>query len=1225
MTYLLNKDGTSQADRFPNALRRDYFNVDEMRFEDLLAMGSDLARILKFTNLDNEHEGTWEDFFTADVAVIIARILAMDLGKFESGFADIYLRQVLPGAEARLDIPNYQLACHINDWHRALKTAPTPVGRALHQLIEHLIKDKLGQELQELIHLLRPYDDRIEARFESEFESVWFESAAGRLPDGPPLGRAQSLQRLRSNFYAFLNAAGMLRKSAADHIAVSLQSRSHSPAMGLYMVFLKLYLKVTRKLNRFTGRHLDFYYHDVLGLRPREVLPDSAYLVLTPDPVQRKTLIRRGTGFTGGMDAAIRNLVYTASNEILLRHTTINSLYTLHFDHDRLSSPENELGLATRATTNHIPVIKEEIQQNGELKAWPALGAPTDDTEQRRFKDAEFGFAVASPILFLKEGMRKIDLSFKLASPAGEKREFLDHMVNQYAEITNTSQSDAFFRLFRHMFAIYLTTAAGWLKVDEYLPLTSLVDEGCAPDCLKIQIRLSPEVVPITSCSSEIHGAQYPADLPVIRLAINPAANIYPYSLLKAVSIQEIEIAVDVHGIRDVLLYNDLGRLDPNNVVTPFGPTPSIGSAFIVGCRETACKHLVDLSLDIVWDGLPSDHGGFAEYYRAYELPIDNEAFEARIAVLQSGRWEPYHIDSQSRVKLFKSETDGSPGEGSRRINQRIRLSCAEAARLGRQVRSVPIPATFGYNAMAKDGFFKVTLTAPEEAFGHKAYPHILTRVLTTNARLKKERLHKPPPPPPYTPQFNSMALNYKAVSTINIERMNTSDETFFQEKVYHIHPFGIERLSPATHREIRFLPQYDAAGHLFIGLEARELAGLLTLFFHMREDSFPRQNKAAAKLKWYYLSSNRWIRLENDNVLSDTTHGFLSSGIVTVNIPEDIDRQHTVMPSNIYWIAVTADEQLETLCSLYSVYPQALKVVRKRQDDREPDVNHMVPAGTILESSDSIPGIKKINQIIDSFGGRPPESGEMFKTRIGERLKHKNRAVVPWDYERLILERFPELFKVKCFANMVDSRQPQNRTQPGHVLIVVIPDQKDSASTNLKPMANERLLREVNDFTKDAAAPFVKIRVRNPAYEEVQIRCSVTFRSAAGKGYLARQLNQAIHDYLSPWSESGYRARFGWCIREDDMKSFLRSLDDVEYVTNFSMLRIAGNGRGMFNLFDTVAEDVKEIHPLYPWSIAIPARKHFIETMAMPEVIDPRVTGVDELEIGSTFIISGK
>ena len=422
MNYLPNKDGTSQAERFPSALRQDYFNVDEMRFEDLLAMGSDLAQVLKFINLDNEHDGTWKAFFTSDVAVIIARILTADLAKIESVFNDVYLKHALPDAEALADLPNYQLACKINEWFKALKPAQTAAGRALRQLIEHLIKDKLGQEFHALKHFLSQYDNRIEAQIESVFASVWFESAADQTIGVPLFGRTKPLQRLKSNFYAFLNAAGILQKSAADHLAVSLQSQSHTPAMGLYIVFLKLYLQVTQKLNRFTARHLDFYYHDVLGLRPRDLLPDSAYLVLTPDHVQREALIRKGTTFTGGMDPAVGDLIYTASNDLLLRHTTIASLYTLHFDHDQLSSPENELGFAARSTINRIPVIKEESRPKpSALKAWPTLGAPRSDTEQHCLKDAEIGFAVASPILLLKEGARTIDFSLSWPTPQAKR------------------------------------------------------------------------------------------------------------------------------------------------------------------------------------------------------------------------------------------------------------------------------------------------------------------------------------------------------------------------------------------------------------------------------------------------------------------------------------------------------------------------------------------------------------------------------------------------------------------------------------------------------------------------------------------------------------------------------------------------------------------------------------------------------------------------------------
>jgi hypothetical protein len=61
--------------------------------------------------------------------------------------------------------------------------------------------------------------------------------------------------------------------------------------------------------------------------------------------------------------------------------------------------------------------------------------------------------------------------------------------------------------------------------------------------------------------------------------------------------------------------------------------------------------------------------------------------------------------------------------------------------------------------------------------------------------------------------------------------------------------------------------------------------------------------------------------------------------------------------------------------------------------------------------------------------------------------------------------------------------------------------------------------------------------------------------------------------------------------------------------------------------LFDTAKDEQDHeavIRPHYPWSLALPAEKHFIESIQSARSISPEVTGVDELAVGSTFIISG-
>src|SRR3569832_2176405 len=50
-----------------------------------------------------------------------------------------------------------------------------------------------------------------------------------------------------------------------------------SPHLALYLSFLALYRTPQAFLNRITGRHLDFYYQEVLRFRKEGAVPDRAH------------------------------------------------------------------------------------------------------------------------------------------------------------------------------------------------------------------------------------------------------------------------------------------------------------------------------------------------------------------------------------------------------------------------------------------------------------------------------------------------------------------------------------------------------------------------------------------------------------------------------------------------------------------------------------------------------------------------------------------------------------------------------------------------------------------------------------------------------------------------------------------------------------------------------------------------------------------------------------
>jgi hypothetical protein len=1248
----LIRDGVGQNDRFQAPLKAGYVHVDEMGFEALLSMGADLARILTFYNAENERDGTWEPFFTADEAVLMATILSMDLKYIYSAYRKLFTHshENHDTYYLTLAVQSYKLAQSIDFWCKGLVAIDVPVAQSVGQKISSVIQKKLIDDLHALGSFLGRYESTVIQKYGINFRSfhrIWkIEMDKEKrfvFPQSYPLSlenRAAIKDFLKSNFYTFFDAIVYLQGIAAAHLPDALESGTHKPVVGLYIAFLKLYQKVQEKTNRFTRDHRYFYYDEVLQIKSQRYVPDSTYLLFEPDGDKEEVLIQKGTEFTAGKDENGEELIYAADGDLLVNRAKVADLHTLYLERNPLISPERELGYVTGIRTIRVPVSDTAgTAEDGAPNVWPLFGMPKTEAQKPLFKEAPIGFAVASSVLLLKEGERNLRIYLRIGHDSNKDSGDLSTVIEKIAQIIGTTGADAFQKLFGKIFRIELTTESGWIEVPEYVINHRIIDHTCPKDCLHIQFRLRPEAASITPYEPEVHGGRFDTDLPILRMVINPDAYIYPYSLLKDLLIREIKIHADVREVKDVLLYNTMGQLDPNTPFQPFGPAPAVGSYVVIGNFEAARKTITRFEVNFEWDGLPSERGGFGVYYQAYGIPFDEALFEARVSVLRDGAWYPQNTKKQPRVKLFVSGSTGKKGPSS---GTPLGMVSQVTLETDGMVVCKPVSPSireeaFSYDVRAKDGFYKFTLSAPEYAFGHREYPLVLSTILTENARLKKLQQSKPVPNPPYTPVARTVSINYRAVTVIDMEKDRSRMSAVGQDRVFHLHPRGIERIFPAR-RDLRrhLLPQYHWDGNLFIGLAAPEAFDVITLFFHLRDDSTQGTDTEPPEIQWFYLAADQWKPLERFRVISDTTNGFLSSGIVTLHIPGDIATDNTLMPARRYWLRVSADRHLHTVCSLYSVKTQALKVSWQNRGNALSHLKTGLPAGTIKEPKVSIPGIKTITQTVDSFGGKPEESRERLETRISERLTHKNRAVTPWDYERLILQQFPEIFKVKCFSGMSTHRQPI----PGHLLIAVIPRHRYATAIHRPPLANSFLLKAIEAYIEKLSSPFAKIEVRNPAYEHIQIRCTVKFTQGLREGYYINKLNQAISDYLSPWTSTGYQTGFGWCVRRSDLVPYIQGLDYIDFVTNFSMLRIAGESVSGFTLFDTAGQpfvvrdtakddtepeqiETIEVRPQVPWSIAVPFRRHFIEMMEKFKPVQPEVTGIDELEVGNTFIVT--
>ena len=60
----VKRNGTSQRERLPETLLPNYVLVDERNMDDLIHFVVESAKNLRYFNLENEEDGTWEDFFS---------------------------------------------------------------------------------------------------------------------------------------------------------------------------------------------------------------------------------------------------------------------------------------------------------------------------------------------------------------------------------------------------------------------------------------------------------------------------------------------------------------------------------------------------------------------------------------------------------------------------------------------------------------------------------------------------------------------------------------------------------------------------------------------------------------------------------------------------------------------------------------------------------------------------------------------------------------------------------------------------------------------------------------------------------------------------------------------------------------------------------------------------------------------------------------------------------
>lgn len=896
------------------------------------------------------------------------------------------------------------------------------------------------------------------------------------------------------------------------------------PHLALYFAFVKVFNVAQEELNRFTQRHLEYYYNNILKFERKEAVADKVHLFFQLDKKETKELLPQGTLFDGGNDNNGKKRIYASDFDLIVNRSEIKKVKTV--------------------------TVKRKDKNSFEISTQDDI---LKDTSSH---PAEIGFAISSTVFYLKDGERSIEISFK---------------------------SDSIASLVRECAKVEYTSPAGWQVAEVLKDYDKSVIQ--APDNT-ICIRVSKALPPVVKYDDSLHQMHVDAKDPVLRFVFKPEQLVSEdnvFKLLKLSSDIIKKINVSVKESKDLLLYNDYGKVSDEVPFLPFGPIPKPRSSrLIIGNNKIFNKYLKSFGFSIEWKGLPDSLEKHYETYKdgmellkpnmvSYESLINGvNEFEKNkehclpglLYYLNDGSW------TINREGENEGVVDGEQG--------RVVVDSHTFTNQGDAIRETVTE----FSNDVKSGFLKVVMSTD---FGHDVYGNLLGKVMMENTKMvekngvvvtndKVSRI----PEMPYTPEIQSLSVNYELEAEFE----------FQEHQLFSIHPFSNMEVKNKEDKLYLVLSQhgFDAIAEQGNGNKADEnrksfyfgivnscSGNELSIYFNIDN---PVVNNDKNEYVWGYYGKGKWKLFKNIMIVRDNTEKFNKSGIITFMLPDDAEELDGKV-----WICLA-------IMSSENVFPNVLNartncVTATFVKDEENELSHLklgLPQETIRKFVERNPKIKSVEQPYTSLGGKEAENDTDFYTRISERLRHKNRASTAWDYEHLILEAFPEISFALCFPH---TRMNQDATDnklefaPGYVSLLVSPNTDIVRQDDiLKPLVPVQLINEIRGFLNNLASEHVSIDVSNFDYKELQVTCEVQLRKGfADMEFYRDKLNSDLKRFISPWlGEGDNKFEKNMTYKSKNVADLYSFLENLEYIDFVVWAEISMGGRA-YSLSDKIIE----------------------------------------------------
>lgn len=572
--------------------------IDGRTERDWLSFIADFASLINFYDASNQINGNWSPFLLKDPIIILASISKTNVTKKHALFLHScsHIESLFQKDENNTTIGKlisslfdqiFQLFLKLEHWIRFLLKSDQDFS--LKKYILYQVEHIYSAQLWALLTLRRQLVlNNIMAKVEN-FESSIFQNAdatiwkqnkdkktyweilhldpsflKNKIPDF-----ISAIKNSGDQLFTFFTTITQHAKIAFEKLK---ETRSHFPDTILMRTFIQLLMHHRNQLNKISQKHLDFYYTDILQQKIKNALPDSVFIAIALSKKDTSFLLPKGSLFDAGVDAQKMPIIFCSNENIVLNPATIVSAKTIAAT--TIENTSTKLYLENIATPSLL-----QKNESGKIQGWPIFG----DNTPTIASSIPLGFAIASPLLFLREGDRTIHVT-----------------LNFNEEGASTFLKSATY---------FLSTQKDWLSVP-----VSINESSTSTLAITLTITLDATQPAIEGFTKNPDG--YDSQWPMLKIQFDSTNTSISIPILNAV-----QFDVSVQNITSLQLYNDFGTLDTKKPFELFGPTPLINSSFIIGSNEIFSKPLQSFQIDMTWDTLPKS---FQTYYQEYNTYISN-------------------------------------------------------------------------------------------------------------------------------------------------------------------------------------------------------------------------------------------------------------------------------------------------------------------------------------------------------------------------------------------------------------------------------------------------------------------------------------------------------------------------------------------------------------------------------------------------------------------------